>query len=431
MCRLLAMSRDHSGPLTQAEKYIFATHLVLSSRLNNGHGVGVAVNKTGGDWFKSGDSAEDIVFTEDWNKWWDSLNGAEFDTIIGHTRLASLDWRNTKATGGAYPTDHAHPHSYNSFTLAHNGKFEEYKTVAESLGIDLEQENLTDTGVFVRLLAEHNPDKFTDTGLINALKAVGEAEYSMIIQHDSTQRVFVVRGNRTLFAAKSNYGLLINTTPVNLTDLAKETKLGLQAFGCEPLVLEKPEDLEEYSLYRLEGGKIEKLRSFEGKVKDINAPKKTHSTVTTSGYWANRTATASDNSTEVSDAEEIGTRAMTVYGIRQLLPKVSDEHHRLALLELYGVDGGKYPTMHHFESEQLKEYIGMMYWAQEHLNLYNWTEAKQEAWAEFTQFMVEVTPEITTEKMYAEACHRASTQVDIPFFLNSQDVLDNLSEACL
>jgi hypothetical protein len=297
--------------------------------------------------------------------------------------------------------------------------------VAENLGIDVEKGNLTDTGVFVRLLAAHNAETFSTNGLIEALKAVGEAQYSMFIQYSDNQDVFVIRGNRTLFAAESNYGMLINTAAVNLNDLADATKLGLLAFGHEPLEIDKPKDLDDYTLYRLRGAVLEKIKTFEKNVKDINAPKRT---VVPWQGTSKRTEDTRGNdggqcSIEVCDSTEIGARAAAVLKLNRLLPRVTEEHHRLALTELYS---GEVPTIHHFESEQLNEYTEMLDWAQEHLDLYNFTEEKYMLWAEFARCVIGVTPEITTEKMYAEAAHTVGKTVDVPYFLNELNVLQNM-----
>jgi hypothetical protein len=426
VCRITAISRAHTGGLSQAESYILATALVLSSRCGNTHGVGVATNSPGGSWLKSGNQADDVVFEDSWNKWWKDAD-KDFDTIIGHNRLASLDWR-TK--GNTYPTAHAHPHEFQKFTMVHNGMFEKYKEIAKTLSIP-DDENLTDTSAFIQLLAEYNQEKFSTKGLIAALKAAGEAQYSMIIQHSDEQDVFVVRGNRTLFVAESNYGLLINTTAVNLNDLVETTRLGLLAFGFPAMEMEKPKDLDNYTLYRLRSGKLDKVLCFEEEVKDINAPKKVVNTYNTAQQ--RQANNQHSNNREVCDADQIGARTMAILGLFDLLPKVSEEHHRLAMLELYG-DGAagdemKHPTLHHFESEQLIEYLELVTWAQEHFD--SFTAEKYLTWSEFTNYIIESDPEITTERMYVEASHLAGVQVDIPYFFNEVSVLRSMVEGAL
>lgn len=427
MCRLMALSRPHDGPASQAEQFIFATMMCLSSRLGNQHGTGMSVNTASYDWLKSGQKAEKLVFTEPWNEWWGGLETGGYDTILGHTRLASTDWR--AKVGEDYTEEHAHPHEFDRFSVFHNGIFKDYKKIAEKLDLDLEKSDLTDSGVFIRLLASHSQDGFNTKGLVGALKDAGEAEYSLFIQREGSQDVFVVRGNRSLFVVESNYGLLVNTTRINLTDLEDATKLGLMAFGHAPLELDTPKDLDDYTLYRLRHGNLAKIKEFGDQVKKINDPPRV---VTGTSAWQGASsyggASNTNPNTDTLDGDEIAARTLAMLELSKLLPKVHDEHHRLAMLELYGADDDKHPTLAHFESEQLKEYTDMMVWAQENMDLFAWDDTKFQYWTGFTKAAFQTTPEATTRDMYVEAAHTLGKHFDVPYFLNEVATLQELHD---
>lgn len=417
MCRLIALSREETNQgISKPEELIFGSMLALSSRAGNLHGCGISTNNPDINWLKIGTPAEDFVFEKDWKKWWDDKTEEEFDTIVGHTRLASLKWRNDNC-----PTDHAHPHHLGRFLLFHNGEFKESDRIAKELKID--DKDLIDTQVFLRLLEHHNQDGFTSKGLVAALKHAGEAEYSMIIKYEGSANISVVCGNRSLFVAESNYGLLLNTQSVNINDLKSVCNYALRVFGYPILEIETPKSLDDYTLYRLRQGQLEKLDCFEEEVKEINKPKTTY----VSPYQSYRQAAPNNHSNEKVVGEEIGKRAEGLMALHKLLPKVPEEHHRLAMMMLYDHtpdEDEKYPTLLHFESEQLQEYIDLMTWAHESGKVedFTWSEEKYNLWMGFTKQF----PDLSVRKIYTEACHHASHQVDIPYFLTSEDILQQL-----
>ncbi len=421
MCRLMAFSRGETRQgLSKPEELIFGTMLALSSRAGNLHGCGVSTNHPDINWLKIGVAAEDFVFGKDWSEWWDGKREEEFDTIVGHTRLASLKWRS-----GSYSTDHAHPHHAGKFILFHNGEFKESDRIAKELKVD--DKNLIDTQVFLRLLEHHNKDSFTNKGLVAALKDAGEAEYSMIIKYEGSDSISVMCGNRSLYAAESNYGLILNTQTANIRELEDTCNYALRAFGYQPLDIKPPESLDDYTLYRLKLGQLEKLDCFEEEVKDINKPKKVHRSV--SAYGGGYEATSNRGSDKV-DGEEVGKRAGILMSLHKFLPKVSEEHHRLAMMMLYDHtpdEDEEYPTLLHFESEQLQEYFDLMTWAHESGKVedFTWSEEKYNLWMGFAKQF----PDSSVRKIYTEACHSASHQVDVPYFLTSVDILQQLEVA--
>lgn len=208
MCRLSFVSKK--GLLTTSDKITFSTLTYLSERGGNIHGTGIAVNHISDmlcfvQTAKSAAPASTFVCTPEWVT---ALKGASHD-VMSHTRLASAAFKaDIQDTG-------AHPHAAGVFEVCHNGIFKEHARLAA----ENDFKGTTDSAIFAELLEKTvGREPLTCVKLMEVLKLVGEAEYCLTIMQWGVDGMFVVRGNRPLFWAKTSMGIIGNTDKVNLTD---------------------------------------------------------------------------------------------------------------------------------------------------------------------------------------------------------------------
>jgi predicted glutamine amidotransferase len=418
MCRLAAFSKEEST-FTDSDIFVFGWLMLLSSRKGNNDGVGVATNTLGKEsWIKLGDEADELVFKKAWKTWFSEISG--YDTVFGHARLASAAWRSAKEK---HATKHAHPHVFNGVVGMHNGNFKDYEKIAEQIGG--EKEEYIDTQYFYDFLGQRVNGSLSVQDVVDTLKEVGEANYSLVMRHVGQPEVLVFRGNRPLFVAKSNYGLLLNTERENLVDLPWMVNPTLEHLDRTTLEMETPSPLSEYTAYSLLRGALEELGKFD-EVRSINQPP-----VVTTHYSGYKSYHSGNSSVAAAVSEtlpdtEILARAKALTQIKGINPFAADEDYRLTMVELYGKE---ILDLSWAESEQLIYLADLMEWATE-LNggIYAPTEMKNDLWSRFSIALYDENPTMPASEVYRTAGYLLSKPFDVPYWHNPVEDLEQLVE---
>ena len=362
MCRLLGLISPQTAGTP--EQFIFGMLTILSGRLGNSHGTGTLTSGNGVlSLLKYGAPAEQVIYADEWKAWMQEHPGRH---LIGHTRLASLQWR--RGYSESYPPEDSHPFLVGKSFLAHNGLFKDHGAISARFGLD---KNTTDTRAFVRLLEEVLGDKklLGPEYLEEALRAVGEAEYCLLAgTNDAT---YAVRGNRDLHVAASNYGLLVSTTKVNLTDLPPAVDVSLTAFDHARLELGEIVGLEPWSIYQLSAERAEKIGSIEA-LKEVNEPPTKH-------VVHSRTVTGGGRKTHVSwaDITDVARLAVEILQTDEML---TEPELQQMLQDITGEDHShwfKYDTRH------LETLHSVLRWAMEKHPELKPTKDKQILWLQF------------------------------------------------
>jgi len=419
MCRLIAMSKR--DPIVEVnDLYVFGVLTLLSARLGNTNGIGISANTVDRlPFLKIGKPAKELVFLEPWHNWFQKVDGYK-DTLIGHVRNASTEWR--VQYGQNHPTEHAHPFVVGGVLVMHNGIFKEHDRLAKEVNL----RDATDSHVFTAYLANQLGGAKVEDKLVEVLKQVGEAEYSLLIRQLGRPEVFVVRGNRTLYTMNTNYGLLLNTTEANLSDLAEAVNFGLAAFNLPLLeVVEKPKALPEYSLHVLNKGELQTIAEFK-EVKNVNDPPKKYTNTTTKynyGWQANYDVEDYQTIAGEIDVEEAIARVEALVKLFGLSPKVSEETHRLTLKELTGHD---LLSVANYEAIEIGELTDLLKWAWETKPELAPNEEKEQLWLAFSTAS-HMSGLITVESLYVLAKEVLGRDFDVPYFHNEVIDLQDLA----
>jgi len=228
--------------------------LVNSSSKGNNDGAGFVA---GTKFFKEALSAELMVLSQEYLK---ILNDCKTNTLAGHTRLASIRYRNAMG----YTEEETHPHIFGknkNYWLMHNGNFKTFLPTANS--------KLTDSRLFANKLEEILGDDLLNISHIEeALTQAGTCEYSLLIGNSASEDIFVIRGNRPLATVDTNYGILLNTEEEVLKDLWVNL-WPLQVFGEEVFKLGIVNPLPEWNAYLLSEGVLSPIKSIES-LKEVN-----------------------------------------------------------------------------------------------------------------------------------------------------------------
>ncbi len=433
MCRLVALSG--AGPLSDVGAFLFGSEMLLSSRKGNVDGAGVAVNRPGQlTWLKTGGSAQGLVFGKDWKHWFGNLldNHIEYDSIIGHTRLASAEWKGTTKMDGAYPIENTHPFVFGDLLGAHNGNFRDWESTIANL-IGGKKDNYIDSMYFFDFLSRTAVDTLTLDMVVDCLKQVGTASYSLLLRHISSEKILVIRGNQSLYYAESNYGFWINTERENLVELPDFTNHALLHWNKTPLEMGTPTFIPPYTAWWLANGALTKIASFE-EVKEINEP-----VVVTQTSWNWQQGAAYGHATYGSygagastrselDAEEIVARYRALRKLRKINLQAVDEDFVLTATELWGVSSFGLAWM---ESEQLVYLTDLMAWAADTDDgKYAPSKEKDVLWAKFRRSLVEMDPIVPSAEIYRIASYMLSEEggFDVPYWHNDISKLQSLQE---
>lgn len=432
MCRLVALSSDEEQ--TKTHEYIFNVMMMLSSRMNNAHGTGLVTQKEERLFYvRSGAGAEDFVLTEQWN---DCMQQHEHTGLFGHTRLASSTWRN--GFYAAHPVEHAHPHKVTATTLLmHNGLFKDHDKIAELLEIEPSKE-VTDTMLFAKLLGGEmgTARSPTFTHLVEALRKAGACTYGLMILSTGQAGGIIVRGGKDIYIAQSNYGLLMNTSRLNIVDTVKETTVALASMGQPVLVLEaSPTLLEEWMIYSLNGASLERLDSIPEEVREINRPPATVQTITRqipfsgSGLGPSVLTTGGHDVHGVSrglhfDWDRVFGRAKTLVELDSILSPVTTREELVSMLN--EAHGTREHYWWRFSPKQLEELFDLLLWAFEEVPECAPSATKDRLWLEF---VVENCGD-SFEGSDAESLYQMATLIvpgfDEPYFLNTEEELEEL-----
>lgn len=428
MCRLVALSSD--GEQTKTHEYIFNVMMMLSSRMNNAHGTGLVTQKGKKlAYVRSGASAEDFVLTEEWNK----CIHREHTGLFGHTRLASSTWRN--GFYAAHPVEHAHPHPVTTATvLMHNGLFKDHAKIAELLEIK-PSKDVTDTMLFAQLLGKElgSTGAPTTPQLVEALREAGACTYGLMVLSTSWTNSLIVRGGKDIFMAQSNYGLLLNTSRINIVDTVKETAVALASMGQPVLVLEDdPALLKEWMIYSLEGASLERLDSIPEQVREINQPPAVVQTLTrqipfspvtganTKGFNAHGASRGLD-----FDWDRVFGRATILVELDSILSAVVTREELVSMLnEAHGTQESYWWQ---FSPKQLEELFDLLLWAFEEVPECAPSAKKDRLWLEFVVENCGDSFESTDSESLYQMAALLMPGFDEPYFLNTEEELEQLA----
>jgi hypothetical protein len=187
--------------------------------------------------------------------------------------LASADWRKKKQT--EFPDWAAHPFEVgNGALLFHNGIFNEHQGLAEKY--NLKDGAYTDTMAFLEVLKKHTEggQNIDEETIQRALEEAGVCEYALlVVESDGT--VWACRGERTLYVAETNYGILMNTEKNNLENAVARTNHVCHLLGWKPVEVTKDGifQLKAWTIHQIKDAEYVNWWDTEERLKDINAPK--------------------------------------------------------------------------------------------------------------------------------------------------------------
>lgn len=449
MCRLMVLSSTEK--LTVSHHIVMSYMLALSERSGNTHGTGVGTNTS---FLKFGDNASEVVIKDEYVEWVKGLiDEEEHSTIVGHTRLASLGFRGVANT--EYLAGDAHPFRFGDSeeswgALYHNGTFKEHEEIAKNLGLE-DDLTLIDTALFTKFLERELEGSVpTADVLVEVLKQVGKADYAMLLTHNTTPDIMVVRGTKPLFKANTNYGLMINTDQSNITDLPGVVNPGLKLLGGRLLTVETPARVPEWTINSVTAGVFSKIRDID-EVKAISDPPYKHTPATSrkydrhqwdghGGYPASRGGVnpnyaqrgfeddlAKLKSEIHGDAEisatKIARQAMAINSITTLSLDggISDTEIDRMFYDVHG-KGAPWFTQ---EPERLEEMALLVEWIWEKYPKTTVTDQKVSDWVNWKKACIKAGAD-SSESIYHQASKLLQAEFVMPWFLNDQEDLNTM-----
>jgi len=422
MCRLALLSDDKE---ISSPHYVVMTYLLtLSERSGNTHGMGIGTNT---DFIKFAQNASVAVLEDAYIEWVVKSLKSPTNTLLGHTRLASGVFRKD---AGDYKLSESHPFSFGGAdswgSVYHNGTFKEYESMATLLGLPADH-GLTDTAIFAQLLYNRVCEGVpTPEDLIAVYEVCGKADYSMFIAHNNTPSITVVRGNKPLYKAKSNYGLLINTDQTNLKELPFVVNPGLKLMGYDVLEVETPIFIPMWTINTVLNGTFTKVQDIDGLKKISDPPYTVVYNKRNLGYQQNvfdNLANTAKGSEEI-DMAEVATRAesmLSVY-ILALDGALGNEELDRMFSELYGEFGPWFS----YTMDQLDEVTNLCAWIWSKFEQTKVTEEKLRGWNAFKEVCIQ-SGHFNIAGTYGEANKMLEGGFENPWFLNDVNDFDTLS----
>lgn len=429
MCRLMLMSSEKE--ITSCHYLVMSYMLALSERVGNTHGMGIGTNT---DFIKFAENASAAVLTDEYIGWVQKSLKSPTHTLLGHTRLASGVFRKV---AGDYKSDESHPFSFGLAdswgTVYHNGTFKEYELMAEMLKLPAGH-GLTDTGIFAGLLGATVTDKVPSVEeLVKLYEICGKAEYSMLITHNTLPDITVVRGNKPLYKAKSNYGLLINTSDTNIKDLPHVVNPGLKMMGYDLLKVETPIPMANWTVHKVLNGTITKVADIDELQKISDTPivpiVTYHRRTGSEQTWqqGSMLKNSEEHNKEI-DVKEVAERAeaMTLIYILALDGALGSEELDRIFSEVYE-DVGPWFT---YETARLTEVANLFAWTWTKFEKTQVTTEKLNNWDAFKK-VCRTAGYFTAPSVYREANKLLEGDFVNPWFLNDPEDLNTLASLVL
>jgi len=429
VCRLSLIS--DSGELTTSHYLAMSYLLTLSEKGGNTHGTGIG---TPVDFIKFAGPASSVVLLDQYIEWVRKTEKVPTHTLLGHTRLASGEFRKT---GGDYESSESHPFSYGSAgnwgSVYHNGTFKEFEIMAAVLGLPTKH-GLTDTAIFAQLLgAQTNGAAPSVKDLIDTYEACGKADYSMFITHITKPEITVVRGNKTLYKAKSNLGLIINTEQSNITGLPKLVNPAFKMLGFDPLEVEIPVPITMWTINTVLDGTFTKVEDIN-KLKEVNDPITTPVTNYTryksvNPYYQGNLGHGGGfddlpDDDEKIDIGEIAKRAEAMISISVLALDglLGNDELNYIFSEIYGDTSPWFA----YKAEQLTEVGKLFGWSWTKYEKTRVTDKKLGDWNAFKK-VCRQAGHYSAPSMYREANRVLKSSFSCPWFLNDPEELNTLA----
>jgi len=417
MCRLSLIS--DSKEITSRHYLAMSYLLALSEKGGNTHGTGIG---TPVDFIKFAGPATSVVLQDEYIEWVRKTEKVPTRTLLGHTRFASGEFRKVS---GDYKTSESHPFAFgtdgNWGSVYHNGTFKEFEAMATMLGLPTKH-GLTDTEIFAPSVKD----------LVDTYKVCGIADYSMFITHTTTPEITVVRGNKTLYRAKSNLGLIINTEQSNITDLPKVVNPAFKMLGYDLLEIETPVLVTMWTISTVLDGTFTKVEDIDElkKVNDPIIPVVHHSKYKSVNPYYQGHLGHGGGFDDLSDANEkidIGevakrAEAMISISILALDGVLGNDELNYIFSEVYG-DTGPWFT---YEAERLTEVGKLFGWSWTKYEKTRVTDKKLQDWNAFKK-VCRQAGHYSAPSMYREANRVLKSSFSCPWFLNDPEELNSLA----